>query len=532
VEGLAAGADDYLTKPFSSKELLARVEARIEMARLRRRASENERSLRADAESGRKFLEQVLEGINDALVTIDGEKRVVFANAQAGEIAGSAPAAMLGRSMWEIFPAAAGSEVAAAFENVFETGVPRHLDYYYPPLERWFEIRLYPAAQGVTAFATEITERRQMEDRLKEADRRKDEFLATLAHELRNPLAPIGSAVQVLRARTSEGEHKAARDIIERQVRQMARLVDDLLDISRITRGKLVLRKESLDLSPIISNAIETSRPLIDAGRHTLQVALPDEPVVLEGDALRLGQIIANLLNNAAKYTDPGGFIQLSVTRRADAAFVSVRDSGVGISPHHLPQIFEMFSQVTPAVDRSQGGLGIGLSLVRGLVELHGGQIHASSPGPGQGSEFTVQLPISVDPPASVEKPAPPAPSGKLRILVVDDNHDAADMLAMMLRLSGHTISTAYDGREAVETAAAVRPELALVDIGLPTLNGYEVARHIRDQDWGRTIRLVALTGWGQEDDKRQAREAGFDDHLTKPVDCEKLDAILASMIP
>ena len=378
-------------------------------------------------------------------------------------------------------------------------------------------------------------ERMQLVARLRLTDRRKDDFLATLAHELRNPLSPIRSAVEILRDRIANGNDDIAwaRDVIGRQVDQMARLLDDLLDVSRITRDKLVLKPRRVDLTDVIAAALETSRPLIDAGLHTLEVELPGRPIPLNADPVRLAQVLSNLLNNAAKYTPAGGRITLSAAREGDRAVVSIRDTGIGIAAEMLPHLFKMFSQAAPALERSQGGLGIGLSLVRGLVEMHGGTVEARSEGVDQGSEFVVRLPIaseSVPAPSPMPNPTPASRPVGLRIVVADDNRDAADTLARMLRILGHEVVTAYDGAQAVELAEASRPDLVLLDIGMPKLNGYEAARRIRSEPWGTSMVLIALTGWGQEEDRRRAAEAGFDDHLVKPVDFRELEHRLSTL--
>jgi CheY-like chemotaxis protein len=316
----------------------------------------------------------------------------------------------------------------------------------------------------------------------------------------------------------------------------MVRLIDDLLDMSRISQGKVQVRKERVDLAAVIRSALEGVRPLMEAQAHELTVTVPPEAIWLDADSTRLAQVISNLLNNAAKYTEKGGHIWLTADRQDGEVVVSVRDTGIGITAEHLVDIFEMFSQVAPALERSQGGLGIGLALVRGLVELHGGKVEAHSGGPGMGSEFIVRLPV-VEVPGRQESQEPAqdnqAASGrKRRILAVDDNRDAADSLALMLRMMGHETCTAYDGLEAVQAAATFRPEVVLLDIGLPRMNGYEAARHIRRQPWGKGMTLIALTGWGQEEDKRRALEAGFDHHLTKPPEAAALEKLLARMNP
>jgi signal transduction histidine kinase len=374
---------------------------------------------------------------------------------------------------------------------------------------------------------------RQAEAALREDDRRKDEFLATLAHELRNPLAPICNAVQVLRLEESlPDEGRAAVSVIDRQSRQMTHLVDDLLDISRITRGKLDLRMQPIKLQDVIQGAVETSRPLIDARRHQLAVELPAEELTLNGDLTRLSQILSNLLNNAAKFTEPGGTISLSTKRDGQDALISVRDNGVGIPSEMLPNVFQMFAQVDWHRDRSQGGLGIGLQLVKSLVEMHGGTIEASSAGPGQGSEFRVRLPIAAASATEVTEPPPCAANanGRLRVLVVDDNRDNAESLRMLLGFMGHTVRAALDGSEGIRAAEEFRPDVVLLDIGMPKLDGNEVCRRIRSQDWGRDMVLIAQTGWGQEEDRRQTRDAGFDYHLVKPINHASLSAVLAKI--
>ena len=369
---------------------------------------------------------------------------------------------------------------------------------------------------------------------LKEADLRKDEFLAMLAHELRNPLAPIRNAAQIFRAKAPPtAELRWASDVIDRQIRQMTRLVDDLLDVSRISRGKIQLRKQLTELSAVVDSAVEASRPLMEKWGHELTVSVPAEPILLEADVTRLAQVLSNLLNNAAKYTDHGGRIRLSAERHGRHVLIRVKDTGIGIPPDMLRGIFDMFAQADRSLERSEGGLGIGLTLVQRLVEMHGGSVEARSDGPGTGSEFLVSLPLAEHargqrPPAAAggdqAVPSPPA----RRILIVDDNADAADSLAVLLRMMGNEVYTAHDGLEAVGAAAAFQPDVVLLDIGLPKLSGYEVARRIREQARGSDVVLIAVTGWGQEDDRRRSREAGFDHHMTKPVEFGALQRLLA----
>jgi len=372
---------------------------------------------------------------------------------------------------------------------------------------------------------------------LSESDRRKSEFLAMLAHELRNPLAPIRNMLQVLKLKGDDPNAVAnASAIIDRQVGQMVRLVDDLLDVSRVSRGRIELRKERVGLASIIRQAEEAANPMCDSMSHELTVTLPSRPVEVNGDPVRLIQVVSNLLTNACKFTDQGGKIWLSVERVADQAVIRVRDNGVGISAGNLPRLFQIFMQVDATLDRSSAGLGIGLALVKNLVEMHDGTVEANSEGIGRGSEFVVRLPaLPAEPQARPVKPALPKPTNSamdrtpsLRILVVDDNRDSANSMAMLLKYDGHTTHTAYDGLEAVEAATTFRPDVVLLDIGLPGLNGYEACRRIREQNAGKTIRMLALTGWGQDEDREKSTVAGFDSHLVKPVEYAELLKVLA----
>jgi signal transduction histidine kinase/ActR/RegA family two-component response regulator len=369
------------------------------------------------------------------------------------------------------------------------------------------------------------------EERLRRLDRKKDEFLATLAHELRNPLAPIRTGVDILSAGPSAEVTERTLGVIRRQVGHMVRLIDDLLDVSRITRGKLELKRARVRLGDVVSAAIEASRPFIDHGQHRLDVSVEDESLCLDADLTRVAQIVSNLLNNASKYTPPGGLIELSARREGANIGIRVRDNGMGIPPEQLEHVFEMFSQVSRTLDSVQSGLGIGLALVRTLAEMHGGSVTATSPGPGCGSTFRVSLPLAAEledePPAPAPKPNE-APPGR-RVLVVDDNDDAADLLALMLEQRGYVTSVAYKGTAALDAVRASTPQVVILDIGLPDMSGYDVARALRrSAELGSTPVLIALTGWGTRDDRQRAMDAGFDLHLTKPVDLEMLDAALA----
>ena len=401
------------------------------------------------------------------------------------------------------------------------SGTPRHFD-------------------GLTV---DVTEEKRSVEVLKEADRRKDEFLAMLGHELRNPLAPIRNAVQFLQ-RVVPGDEQINRmlAVIDRQARQLTGLVDDLLDVSRITRGQINLRKQALSLAEVVTQAVETSRPLLEARRHRFDLQLPDEPIVVEADPTRLTQVILNLLNNAAKYTEEGGRIGLIVERQDAEVVVRIRDTGMGIPAEMLPRIFEPFTQVEHTLDRAQGGLGIGLTLVRRLVEMHGGTVQAFSEGRGRGSEFVVRLPI---PQQALPSPVvgqafqpdePKRPAGKpdlqRRILIVDDNKDSAESLTLLMRMLGHEVRMAHDGETALEIARQFSPDIVVLDIGLPRLSGLEVARRLRHDLGLRDTLLIAMTGYGQEEDRRRSQGAGFNAHLVKPVDFGELRALLERFTP
>jgi signal transduction histidine kinase len=389
--------------------------------------------------------------------------------------------------------------------------------------------RQYESRSQLQALERAAEDLGASERQLREAHARKDEFLATLAHELRNPLAPIRNALHVLRRRTPDPSLAPLHDIVDRQLRQMVRLVDDLLEVSRITRGKVALHLEDLDLASILRGAIETSRPLIDAARHALVLELPSEPVQIHGDAVRLGQVFSNLLNNAAKYTDDGGRIRVAARVQGEEVAVTVEDNGIGIDPPMLSSVFDIFTQVRDANARAQGGLGIGLTLVRSLVGLHSGRVTAHSDGPGKGSRFTVYLPIA-------SRQADTAVDGRAEhgnpvlarhIIVVDDNRDAADTLSMALRQHGADVQTTYSARDALEALPPNSHVAVIADLGMPELDGFELARRIRADSANAHVTLIALSGWGQLEDRTRAQCAGFDAHFTKPADIEALVAAL-----
>jgi PAS domain S-box-containing protein len=442
------------------------------------------------------------------------------------------------RMMDDFFPtvvAKGHAEIEVRFRH-FRTGEARWMDYKV--------LKLLDANGEAAAFATvsqDVTERKALEDNLRrlaadlsEADRRKDEFLATLSHELRNPLAPLRNSLEILKRGNGQREFvPRALDTMERQLQQLVRLVDDLLDLSRITHNRIELRKGELDIASVIHQAVDASRPLAESAGHEIEVDVPPEPMYVLADPVRMTQIVDNLLNNAFKYTPQGGKVNVTARPQDNFAVVTVKDTGIGIPADKLESIFEMFTQLDRSLDRSQAGLGLGLTLVKRLVEAHGGTIEARSAGTGQGSEFIVRLPLM----AERSKTTPAASSSDdaslhaHRILIVDDNRDAAVSLATLLQITGHETFMSHDGRAAIEAAQKHRPDLVLLDIGLPTFNGYEVCRQIRGQPWGKEMVLIALTGWGQSEDRRKSRDAGFDGHLVKPVNYGDLVKMLRTLV-
>jgi PAS domain S-box-containing protein len=499
---------------------------------------------RKHAERATASLAAIVDSSDDAIISKDLNGIITSWNQSAERLFGYTAKEAIGRSITLLIPEDRRSEETKILERLRRGERIDHFDTIRirkdrTPLEISATISPIRDAAGrivgASKIARDVTDRKKMEAALKEADRRKNQFLATLSHELRNPLAPIRNAVQILKTKGPPvPELQWARGVIDRQVEVMSRLLEDLLDVSRISHNKLELRTERVELAAIVNAALETSRPLIEAGDHELIVTLPPETIHLDADPVRLAQVFANLLSNAAKYTEEGGQICLSAQQQGSDVIVSVKDNGIGIAAEMLPRVFEIFAQSSQALERSQGGLGIGLSLVKGLVELHGGSIEARSDGPGRGSEFVVRLPVAVESP--IRQPAPPGdddselPVRQRRVLIVDDNRDSADTMAMLLRMIGHEVGTAYDGEQAVEVAGALRPEVVLLDIGMPKLNGYEACRRIRQQPWGQGMYLIALTGWGQEEDRHRTEEAGFNHHLLKPVGSAVLMKLLASL--
>ena len=438
--------------------------------------------------------------------------------------------------------AAAGQSFGGELPYFVADGSQRMVDLSIQPIRdaTGRVIFLAPLGVDITERKRGETDRQRLEDDLRrlavelsEADRHKNEFLAMLAHELRNPLAPISNAVRALQAGVHDAATlRSASGMLHRQVGLMSRLVDDLLDMSRITRGKIELRKERIELAPIVHQAVEAVRDLYRTMEHQLTVTLPPQPVHLDADPARLTQVIGNLLHNAGKFTDKGGQVWLTVEADGAQAVIRVRDNGVGIAPEHHHDLFTMFGQIDTSLERSRGGLGIGLTLVKTLVDMHGGEVEVQSDGPGHGTEFTVRLPVSTQAPRAAAPPAEPVRAARRRVLIVDDSEDGAESLAMLLEFGGHETYKAHDGLAAMEAVERLRPDAVLLDIGLPGLNGYEVCRRIRQASWGKRMTLVALTGWGQDEDRDRSRAAGFDAHMVKPVDVDALLALLAAVQP
>jgi PAS domain S-box-containing protein len=491
------------------------------------------------------------------------EHRFEYANPRYHDLIGRSD--IIGRTVMNALPEVVQQGFVALLDRVYATGetysataapvmLPtgsdgdpleqRYVDFVYQPIRdaEGLVTGIFVEGSDVTdrvltstALADSEARFRALAEALRETDRRKDEFLAVLAHELRNPLAPVRNAARVLRAETADATMREwATTVIDRQIQAMSGLLDDLLDVSRIKRGQITLNKQRISLSSVVDASLEVSRPLIEARKHSLTISLPPEPLDLEIDPLRLSQVLSNLLTNAAKYMDVGGRIEVRARVEDGDVCISVKDHGIGLAPESLTAIFEMFSQVKTALDRSEGGLGIGLALVRGLVALHGGRIEACSEGLGRGSEFRLWLPMPHQAMAAAGITSLPASQNAAtprRILVVDDNRDSAQSLGFLLEHSGHTVRLAHDGQEALCAAREFQPEIAFLDIGLPKLDGYELARAIRGEAWGERIVLFALTGWGHEDDRRRARAAGFNGHLTKPINPDRIDTLVAEQL-
>ncbi len=556
LKGYECGAVDYLPVPIIPEVLRSKVAVFADLYRktrllerlnrdLEQRVAQQTAELEASTASLRESEERFRNMADNAPVMIwvaEPDASCTFLSTSWYEFTGMSPETGLGFGRVEAIHPEDRARARDAFIAAELRREPFRLEYRLRRNDgeyRWVidaaAPRFAPDGRflGYIGSVIDIGDRKQMEEALKDADRRKDEFLATLSHELRNPLAPIRNAVEILRLESqSSPEMSWPLGVIDRQTRQMTRLIDDLLEVSRITRNRLELRKERVDLANVVQVAVETCLPLIKERGQRLSISLPADPIPLDADVARLAQVFSNLLNNAAKYSAKGAQIWLSAERRGSEVFVTVKDEGLGISADMLPKVFEMFTQVDRYLERA-GGLGIGLTLVKRLVEMHGGSTSAKSEGPGKGSEFTVRLPLAIEraeAPVKGDKAKEQTPRSSLRILVVDDNRDSADTLGTMLRLAGNDIRTAYDGLAAVEAASAFRPHVVLLDIGMPILNGCDAARRIREQPWGKDVVLIAMTGWGQEKDKHSTKEAGFDHHLVKHVAPAALMQLLADL--
>lgn len=536
--------------PFSEDEINLLTQLTDDLAygigvrRMRAAQGQTEEKLH---ESGERMASIVASAM-DAIISMNEQQQIILFNAAAEKMFGYSASEVIGHSLTMLLPeryrASHGKyvrEFATAGVTTRRMGALGEIsgcraDGTEFPIEAAISQVRLAGSKMFTVVLRDVTARKKAEQELLEADRRKDEFLATLAHELRNPLAPLRNSLYILRRLPGADSGPATQvyDMMERQVAHLVHLVDDLLEVSRITRGKIELRKERTDLAASIHNAVEMSRPLIEAAGHHFTLALPAEPLILDADPARLAQIFSNLLNNAAKYTANHGEISLTAWQEGAEAVVAVRDNGVGIPPDMLPRVFDMFTQVDRTQRHSQGGLGIGLTLVQSLVQMHGGHIEAHSAGAEQGSEFLLRLPLAALP----GRPETPAtsmatasnPTVKMRILVVDDNHDVADSLGILLQLSGHEVQVVYDGPLALATISSYRPDVVLLDIGMPGMNGYEVARQVRKRPGLKDLPLIAMTGWGQEEDRRHSKEAGFNHHIVKPVDPATLALVLKEL--
>ncbi|NBD08535.1 ATP-binding protein [Corallococcus silvisoli] len=538
-EGLSAGADDYLVKPFSTRELLSRVTAQFTRSRLRK----------LEAAHGER-LARIFQHAPVGIAILRGPEHVYeFANQNYLRLIANRD--VMGKGIRDALPDLAHQGIYELLDTVYRTNEPyigrslRVVFSHSPELasqEIFFDFVYQPMSdpqgqvEAIIVVVFDVTELATARREAESANRAKDEFLAMLGHELRNPLAPILTALQLMRLRGDTAAERE-RTLIERQVTHLVRMVDDLLDVSRVTRGKVTLKRERTSLTDVVAKAIEQTSPLIEQRQHTLEVDLPEHGTDLDADPTRLAQVFANLLTNAAKYTEPGGFLAVTGTREGQELVVSVRDTGVGIAPEMLPRVFDLFVQEHQALDRSQGGLGLGLAIARSLVTLHGGTISAQSAGRGRGSTFTVRLPaLEAEAPAALPTLQPgarmtPAPAQvSARVLIVDDNRDAADVLSESLEFLGCATHVAYDGPSGLEAAKDFRPEIALLDIGLPVMDGYELARLLRQQEEPRPLKLVAVTGYGQESDRQRSKAAGFDAHLVKPLHFETLETLLKDL--
>ena len=529
IAGFDEGADGYLAKPYTERELRARIRSMLHGARLRDETARTE---------GREQAEQMaiaeraalLEGITDAFYAMDGAFRLIYLNQRALDHFGESRESLLGRVLWDVVPAQNRTIFQQEYERALRLQCSVAFEAVSPFNGRWVEVRAYPTPQGLAAYFRDVTDRKHAEQQLHEADRRKSEFLAVLAHELRNPLAALRYGLHIVeRGTPADAAITSTLGMMDRQMMHLVRLVDDLLDVSRVTRGKLELRRQKILLAEVLERAIEASRAFIEARHHELTVDLQTENLLVDGDPDRLAQVFVNLLLNSAKYTKEGGCIAVTLERDRSAALVTVQDNGIGIPPAALEQVFDMFSQVRAEEVGTMDGLGIGLSLVRTLVQMHGGSVRASSEGPARGSRFTVHLPLATgraDPRRTTARLPTTRTQGQ-RVLVVEDNSDEAASLALLLEMEDCEVRTAADGEEAIEQARTFQPQIIFMDLLTPRLDGAEAARRIRRLPDGERIRIVALTGGGQEGNLQRSSEAGMEGHLIKPVSLDVLKRVL-----
>jgi PAS domain S-box-containing protein len=528
IEGFKLGADGYLSKPYAERELRTRIGSMLRSARVRNEAIRREALEQAE----KKALAEraaLLESITDAFYALDHKLRFTYLNRRALDHFGKPANEMLGRVLWDVIPAMRGSVFQQQYERAMDDQCAVAFEAISVVSGAWVDVRAYPTPQGLAAYFRDISARKRAEEQLREADRRKGEFLAILAHELRNPLAPLRNGLQLLKRSVTDLPGSQTVGMMDRQLTHLVRLVDDLLDLNRITSGKLALRRQRILLADTLRGALESSRSLIERHHHELMVDVQAPDVAVDGDRDRLAQILSNLLTNSAKYTDPGGRILVTLEREHGEAVLSVEDNGIGIAPGELESIFEMFSQAQSSGARVTEGLGIGLSLVRTLVQMHGGTVRAFSEGPGTGSRFVVRLPIAqsgldVRPPAG---PSAYSQERGHRVLVVDDNADSATSLALLLEMEECVVQTAGDGEEAIQQVQSFHPTIVFMDIGMPRLDGVEATRRIRALPEGNRLCIVALTGHGQPADRQRTREAGMDHHVVKPMTLELLQDLL-----
>jgi PAS domain S-box-containing protein len=533
VEGYKEGADGYLAKPYTEHELRACIASMLQSARRRDDAARREAIEQAEqrALADRAAL---LESITDAFYALDRECRFTYLNQRALDHFGATRETLLGQVVWDVFPVTRGTVFQQEYERALREQGSVAFETVSPLSSGWIEVRAYPTRQGLAVYFRDVTDRKLAEEQLREADRRKNEFLAILAHELRNPLAPLRNGLHILKLR-SDADPTVSQTVsmMDRQMTHLVRLVDDLLDVSRITRGRLELRRRKVLLTDVLDHAVESSRAFIESHQHELIVDVRAGNLLVDGDPDRLAQVFSNLLLNAAKYTEIGGRITLILDHENGEAVVAVQDNGIGIPAQALEQVFEMFSQVRSHEVRGVDGLGIGLSLVRTLVQMHCGTVRAFSAGPGRGTRFTVCLPLAEGAVAVAgATPCPAAQNRGQRVLVVDDNTDSAESLALLLKMEDYEVRTAGDGEQAIEQARTFEPQIIFMDLAMPRLDGVEAARRIRTLPHGEHVRIVALTGWGQEADRQRTRDAGMDHHLIKPVSLDALQSVLGALDP